>query len=134
MKRASCKSRMPMSKAPTGAKRGHHWGKSKTQNPRSIERADDGIRTRDLRFTKPLLYQLSYVGASGKDDIRRLPEQARRCSGNCVSRLICCSALDASASTSATQMSRQSAATQRGRVERAARFRNVRSVPETVRD
>src|SRR5438270_9226498 len=26
-------------------------------------RADDGIRTRDLRFTKPLLYQLSYVGA-----------------------------------------------------------------------
>jgi hypothetical protein len=25
--------------------------------------ADDGIRTRDLRFTKPLLYQLSYVGA-----------------------------------------------------------------------
>jgi hypothetical protein len=28
----------------------------------AIERADDGIRTRDLRFTKPLLYQLSYVG------------------------------------------------------------------------
>jgi hypothetical protein len=27
------------------------------------EGADDGIRTRDLRFTKPLLYQLSYVGA-----------------------------------------------------------------------
>ena len=27
--------------------------------------ADDGIRTRDLRFTKPLLYQLSYVGTSG---------------------------------------------------------------------
>ena len=25
--------------------------------------ADDEIRTRDLRFTKPLLYQLSYVGA-----------------------------------------------------------------------
>ena len=25
--------------------------------------ADDGIRTRDLRFTKPLLYQLSYIGA-----------------------------------------------------------------------
>jgi hypothetical protein len=24
--------------------------------------ADDGIRTRDLRFTKPLLYPLSYVG------------------------------------------------------------------------
>jgi hypothetical protein len=30
-----------------------------------MERADDGIRTRDLRFTKPLLYQLSYVGAAG---------------------------------------------------------------------
>ena len=28
-----------------------------------MQRADDGIRTRDLRFTKPLLYQLSYVGA-----------------------------------------------------------------------
>jgi hypothetical protein len=26
--------------------------------------ADDGVRTRDLRFTKPLLYQLSYVGIS----------------------------------------------------------------------
>src|SRR5438874_12304373 len=42
--------------------------------------ADDGIRTRDLRFTKPLLYQLSYVGTSGKDAIRRLAEQARTCS------------------------------------------------------
>ena len=29
----------------------------------SVMGADDGIRTRDLRFTKPLLYQLSYVGA-----------------------------------------------------------------------
>ena len=27
--------------------------------------AEDGIRTRDLRFTKPLLYQLSYFGADG---------------------------------------------------------------------
>jgi hypothetical protein len=32
--------------------------------------ADDGIRTRDLRFTKPLLYQLSYIGEGGKDCIR----------------------------------------------------------------
>jgi hypothetical protein len=31
-----------------------------------MERADDGIRTRDLRFTKPLLYQLSYVGVRAK--------------------------------------------------------------------
>ncbi len=30
--------------------------------PRVKAGADDGIRTRDLRFTKPLLYQLSYVG------------------------------------------------------------------------
>jgi hypothetical protein len=30
--------------------------------------ADDGIRTRDLRFTKPLLYQLSYVGARERED------------------------------------------------------------------
>jgi hypothetical protein len=29
---------------------------------RAKDGADDGIRTRDLRFTKPLLYQLSYVG------------------------------------------------------------------------
>src|SRR5215218_5977518 len=28
--------------------------------------ADDGTRTRNRRFTKPLLYQLSYVGANGK--------------------------------------------------------------------
>src|SRR5919204_1974760 len=27
--------------------------------------ADDGTRTRNRRFTKPLLYQLSYVGAQG---------------------------------------------------------------------
>ena len=30
------------------------------------QRADDGVRTRDLRFTKPLLYRLSYVGANGR--------------------------------------------------------------------
>ncbi len=42
--------------------------------------ADDEIRTRDLRFTKPLLYQLSYVGAgSGEDYIRELRGQARSC-------------------------------------------------------
>ena len=32
---------------------------------RSSVGADDGTRTRNLRFTKPLLYQLSYVGAHG---------------------------------------------------------------------
>ena len=34
--------------------------------PRVKAGADDGIRTRDLRFTKPLLYQLSYVGKRGQ--------------------------------------------------------------------
>jgi hypothetical protein len=29
--------------------------------------ADDGVRTRDLRFTKPLLYRLSYVGGKGQN-------------------------------------------------------------------
>ena len=28
--------------------------------------AEDGIRTRDLRFTKPLLYQLSYFGLTAE--------------------------------------------------------------------
>jgi hypothetical protein len=42
-----------------------------------LKGADDGIRTRDLRFTKPLLYQLSYVGAGGKDYIRLGTGQAR---------------------------------------------------------
>jgi hypothetical protein len=49
-----------------------------------VRGADDGIRTRDLRFTKPLLYQLSYVGASGKHGILRLPEQAPRYGGDCA--------------------------------------------------
>src|SRR3954451_24411696 len=40
--------------------------------------ADDGVRTRDLRFTKPLLYQLSYVGGKrSKHCIQRGVRQAR---------------------------------------------------------
>ena len=35
--------------------------------------ADDGTRTRNLRFTKPLLYQLSYVGTTG----RAIPQMTR---------------------------------------------------------
>src|SRR5438128_11853789 len=52
--------------------------------------ADDGIRTRDLRFTKPLLYQLSYVGAereitsSAARDKRR--ENAAGCTAVALSR------------------------------------------------
>ena len=30
--------------------------------PEGSHGANDEIRTRDLRFTKPLLYQLSYIG------------------------------------------------------------------------
>jgi hypothetical protein len=44
-------------------------------------KADDGVRTRDLRFTKPLLYQLSYVGEKRAEHC--IPwrfTQARRCS------------------------------------------------------
>src|SRR5690349_2820952 len=35
-----------------------------THRPGSALGADDGTRTRNRRFTKPLLYQLSYVGAA----------------------------------------------------------------------
>src|SRR6266576_3577399 len=40
--------------------------------------ADDGTRTRNLRFTKPLLYQLSYVGATR----RVLPQMTPSAPGN----------------------------------------------------
>ena len=33
--------------------------------------AGDWNRTNDLRFTKPLLYQLSYAGAGGREGVRR---------------------------------------------------------------
>ena len=33
--------------------------------------ADKGTRTLDLRFTKPLLYQLSYIGASALNIITK---------------------------------------------------------------
>jgi hypothetical protein len=40
--------------------------------------ADDGTRTRNLRFTKPLLYQLSYIGATG----RAIPQMDLAAPGN----------------------------------------------------
>ena len=40
--------------------------------------ADDGTRTRNRRFTKPLLYQLSYVGATG----RAIPQMTPSAPGN----------------------------------------------------
>ena len=43
--------------------------------------ADDGIRTRDLRFTKPLLYQLSYVGG----------KRAKHCIPWPLTQAVCCS-------------------------------------------
>src|SRR5258707_1542003 len=39
--------------------------------------ADDGTRTRNRRVTKPLLYQLSYVGATG----RAIPQMTRSGAG-----------------------------------------------------
>jgi hypothetical protein len=41
--------------------------------------ADDGIRTRDLRFTKPLLYQLSYVGTENSG--ANMPPERTRATG-----------------------------------------------------
>ena len=41
--------------------------------------ADDGIRTRDLRFTKPLLYQLSYVGTEKRGG--NMPSARERATG-----------------------------------------------------
>jgi hypothetical protein len=38
------------------------FGKLFVISSRRSDGAEDGIRTRDLRFTKPLLYQLSYFG------------------------------------------------------------------------
>src|SRR3954467_12845929 len=40
--------------------------------------ADDGTRTRNRRFTKPLLYQLSYVGATR----RAIPQMTPSAPGN----------------------------------------------------
>src|SRR6187401_1137815 len=42
--------------------------------------AADGTRTRNRRFTKPLLYQLSYGGATEKDTAQR-PHDPSRLSG-----------------------------------------------------
>jgi hypothetical protein len=47
----------------------------------SLNRADDGLRTRDLQLGKLALYQLSYVRV-GEDFIMRdtsLPPQEARC-------------------------------------------------------
>src|SRR5436190_19675505 len=51
--------------------------------------ADDGTRTRNRRFTKPLLYQLSYVGATGRVIPQMTPsapgnDRARRSDGSSV--------------------------------------------------
>jgi hypothetical protein len=66
MKRAFCKSRTVTSKALIGTKRVHRLPLKRKRRKRKSNKADDGIRTRDLRFTKPLLYQLSYVGKRGQ--------------------------------------------------------------------
>src|SRR6267142_6082080 len=78
MKRAFCKSRTVTSKALIGTKRVHRLPLKRKRGRRKSDKADDGIRTRDLRFTKPLLYQLSYVGGKrAKHYIQRQFTQAR---------------------------------------------------------
>src|ERR1700757_140243 len=70
--------------------------------------ADDGVRTRDLRFTKPLLYRLSYVGGNGQN--------------------IASSAAAHKRSTKAPRMSRQSPAAQCAREFYVMRLGSARSV------
>ena len=77
---------MLTSKALIGTKRGQTSKKTSNAQRRSVqfrlaisrERADDGIRTRDLRFTKPLLYQLSYVGARSGQKITSVGIRLKR--------------------------------------------------------
>ena len=107
--------------------------------------ADDGIRTRDLRFTKPLLYQLSYVGGSGKT----LHSRARDTSALEAASL--CEALDSGrkapahcahharhashrdAATMATQMSRRFHAMRCAPEFSAVRLRSAQSARGMVR-
>src|SRR4051794_19990785 len=64
-----------------------NWKASSRPTARK-RRADDGIRTRDLRFTKPLLYQLSYIGGKrAKDCTRRPSTQAALWAGSVIRRL-----------------------------------------------
>ena len=42
----------------------------KAGDPVKLSKADRGIRTHDLLFTKELLYQLSYVGTQLRGDLR----------------------------------------------------------------
>lgn len=101
--------------------------------------ADDGIRTRDLRFTKPLLYQLSYVGekraiiASGGPSHKRAALAASLCQAmENVARLIrlrqCYGVAGTDAATEAARKSRQFPATQCARDFYLARLGNARSV------
>ena len=59
---------------------------SRTYIPRFPDGADDGNRTHNLRFTKPLLCQLSYVSLSGYPDGFRIKprvyiEEQAKCQG-----------------------------------------------------
>ena len=51
----------------TGFEPATFWSRTKRATKlryTSINGANEGTRTLDLRFTKPLLYQLSYIGTS----------------------------------------------------------------------
>ncbi len=108
--------------------------------------ADDGIRTRDLRFTKPLLYQLSYVGGSGKTlhsrardtsapgaaSLYEALDSGRKAPAHCAHHAHHASHRDAAA-TMATQMSRRFHVMRCAPEFSAVRLRNAQSARGMVR-
>ena len=60
-----------------GAVTGRDCGLEVGPAPMDGAGADDGTRTRNLLFTKQLLYQLSYVGTTG----RAIPQMTRSGAG-----------------------------------------------------
>jgi hypothetical protein len=98
--------------------------------------ADDGIRTRDLRFTKPLLYQLSYVGAKrAKDCIGGgMRQEEGTASVVPTTEFKTRGLAQALYITSAAQMSGRFRGVRCGQVSCATPFQNARSAREMVRN
>jgi hypothetical protein len=67
----------PLLNRPTGRRSRAELRTHVGPGPDVVAGADDGTRTRNLRFTKPLLYQLSYVGTTG----RAIPQMTRSGAG-----------------------------------------------------
>ena len=110
----------------TGRQVNSMFNQSKIGNLKcKMERADDGIRTRDLRFTKPLLYQLSYVGAGPKI-----------ASGECASKReagVGSSKFQALMATAEAKMSRRSRARRSAQGFGEAPFQSAQSVRAKAR-